>query len=114
MYHDFIWWNILKQRYPGSIHMLRYEDLASAPVKKTQEVYKFINRTLPEPVEHFLHHTMQGGKEGQRKDSNPFSTSRANSTATAHKWRKGWTKLEIDKLSKVCYDVIKAYGYDLK
>ena len=113
MHHDFAWWNILKERYPGSIPMLRYEDLARNPLEEAQEVYKFINRTFPKPVKHWLNSTMQSSAKGRKDAKKPFSTSRVNSTATAFKWKTGWSAHEIADLTEACQAVIEDYNYSL-
>ena len=107
MMHDYIWYHKLKQLYPGSVYMLKYENLAQYPLEEASDVYSFIQKDFPKAVSNWIMAKMQG------KNSGAFQTSRKNSTKTAFTWKSELETGQIRQLTQICRDVIRVYGYSL-
>ena len=83
---------------------VRYEALASDPIKIVNEVYGFINHSsVPERVSNWYKKSLQRADAPESS----FSTIRKNSVKTAFGWRGRLNPFLMDKIEKVCSELIK-------
>ena len=93
----------------SNVKLLRYEDLASNPVKVVTELYKFIGEPFTEDVlKYVLENTSLN-----LKDNCMYCTRRGNSTLTANKWRRTINAVFLRMVNHFCGKVYSTYGYKL-
>ena len=88
--------------------VLRYEDLALDPEKKTYKLFNFLGRQVPKQV---LQHIKRNTETSARKER-PYGVQR-DSRATAESWRHKLSWRQTLSVQSVCADVMKEAGYDL-
>ena len=89
-----------------NILYLRYEDLATAYRQTTKMIYSFINRSTPDDIINWF-----GNNTNNSRDGGIMGTSRANSTATAHKWRDSMPKETKHIVETICENVLHENGF---
>ncbi|KFV09849.1 Carbohydrate sulfotransferase 1, partial [Pterocles gutturalis] len=67
----------------GKYMLVRYEDLARNPMKKTEEIYDFLGIPMDSNVERWIQNNTRGDRSSSK---HKYGTVR-NSAATAEKWR---------------------------
>jgi len=108
----------LRSRFPGRIHLLRYEDLCVDPEPVTRGLLEFLDLPWSSGVEAFLKsHTTEEkvyvhkavNNMAQRRRSK-YGTAK-NSKATAIAWKKefGWTR--VKEVQEQCKDFMDVMGY---
>ncbi|XP_050406177.1 carbohydrate sulfotransferase 1 [Patella vulgata] len=93
--------------FPGRIKTVRYEDIAEAPIKATDEIYKFIGLNMTSSIRDYIWNITSAG----HPDNCVICTTRNSSIATAYKWRQ---KLKFDvvtMIDNVCSTVYNKLGY---
>lgn len=76
-YHDV---QVIMQKYPNRVKVVRYEDLTSSPKEVTKDIFNFANLPFTPAVEKYLQeHTTTND------ESDIFSTYR-DSTSTSYQW----------------------------
>ena len=108
MHEDYLTWTRLKEQYPDSIEMFKYENFTAQPRQVAEKVYEFINSPLPEELATWLSESMNS----KTATSSRYSTSRKNSTATASRWRKELSQKVIAGISSACQHVLFELGYE--
>ncbi|XP_043938515.1 carbohydrate sulfotransferase 1 [Protopterus annectens] len=91
----------------GKYMMVRYEDLARNPRKKTEEIYDFLGMSMDSNVEEWIQNNTRGGASEVR---DKFGTVR-DSAATAESWR---IKISFDIVlyaQRQCEQVLDLLGY---
>ncbi|XP_013382626.1 carbohydrate sulfotransferase 1 [Lingula anatina] len=101
----------LQSRFPGRIMTLRYEDLADNPIAYADKIYEFIGREMPANVREWLVNTTSGKIEGDVM-SDPYGTSRVNSSQTAHQWERTIQPSLGVEVDSYCGEVIQKLGYE--
>lgn len=98
----------LEEKYPDRFKTMTYEDIASDPVNRAVEMYKFINfpytQTDLDRIYKMTHSTGTGDEE-------MFTTSRKNSTETAWQWVKQANATVIKLIDRYCAKAYKMLGY---
>lgn len=89
---------------------IRYEDVSLYPMRKAREIYKFINRKMPEGLINWIKksQSVDRSKSGVRND--PYSTVR-DSNYTIMKWRLENNFHEISNVQKLCPKLMDLVGY---
>ncbi|KAL3853559.1 hypothetical protein ACJMK2_017094 [Sinanodonta woodiana] len=97
----------LQNIFPGRVTILRYEDLAENPVSIARKLYKFTGIPMRKTVEGYIKEKTSEGKE----KSCMLCTQKANSSATASKWRTkiDWRYMKL--IDHVCETFYEAAGY---
>ena len=96
----------LEHKYPGIFLETRYEDLADNPSKVLSDMYAHIGQEVPKNVYDSLI-----GVSKKDKEEHPFTTHRANSTATAHAWLKKLGAEDKALIDGECKDLYQLAGY---
>ncbi|XP_071479383.1 carbohydrate sulfotransferase 1-like [Diadema antillarum] len=91
----------------GRYFLLKYEDFAEAPLKVTEDVYKFVGMPLPDKVKSWVYSHTQVGKS----NTGTFDVQK-NSKATAKRWMSELRSLEIWQVEAACLDVMDRLGYE--
>ncbi|KAH0501471.1 Carbohydrate sulfotransferase 1 [Microtus ochrogaster] len=95
----------LKSKYM----LVRYEDLARNPMKKTEEIYEFLGIPLDGHVARWIQNNTRGDPTlGKHK----YGTVR-NSAATAEKWRFRLSYDIVAFAQNACQQVLAQLGYKM-
>ena len=100
----------LAARYPGSVTLVRYEDLSLMPEKITRRLLDFLDLPWTEAMSHYIDTHTSPKKLARRKDT--YGTAK-NSTATAFAWRQ---KLGLERTLEIqgeCRGPMERLGYRL-
>merc|ERR1712080_699266 len=111
----------LAARYPGSVTLVRYEDLSLMPEETTRHLLDFLDLPWTEAISAYIEtHTSQEKlrmvrnrvtkKLERRKDT--YGTAK-NSTATAFAWRTNLTFPNITAIQRACSGPMERLGYRL-
>jgi len=111
----------LETRYPGSVKLVRYEDLSMDPEDISRDMLDFLDLPFTEGIAEYIEtHTSKEKlrlvknkrtKKIQQK-KNPYGTAR-NSSATAFAWRDKLSFEKTRRIQKVCQDPMAKLGYKL-
>ncbi|XP_027693632.1 carbohydrate sulfotransferase 1 [Vombatus ursinus] len=91
----------------GKYMLVRYEDLARNPMKKTEEIYEFLGIPLDSHVERWIHNNTRGDRSSSK---HKYGTVR-NSAATAEKWRFRLSYDIVAFTQNACQQVLAQLGY---
>ncbi|XP_074128446.1 carbohydrate sulfotransferase 1 [Sminthopsis crassicaudata] len=91
----------------GKYMLVRYEDLARNPMKKTEEIYGFLGIPLDGHVERWIHNNTRGDRASSK---HKYGTLR-NSAATAEKWRFRLSYDIVAFTQNACQHVLAQLGY---
>jgi len=111
----------LESRYPGSVRLVRYEDLSMFPEETARSMLDFLDLPFTEGIAHYIEtHTSKEKlkvvknkktkKIERHKDT--YGTAR-NSTATAFAWRENLGFPETEKIQEACMVPMEKLGYKL-
>ena len=84
----------LLDAFPGSLYELNYEDFTHQPQRHVQEIYRFLDETIPASVENWLAKNTGGEVK--------------NSTAIAEKWKDKMKYIDVIKINEVCQNMYAA------
>jgi len=111
----------LETRYPGSVRLVRYEDLSMFPEDTSMDMLDFLDLPYTEGIAEYIEtHTSKNKfkvvknrktRKMERKN-NPYGTAR-NSSATAFAWRE---KLGLEKtktIQEACLEPMEKLGYKM-
>ena len=111
----------LETRYPGTIKMVRYEDLSIYPKDVVTDIMDFLDLPMIEELSKYIEtHTgaekpmIVRNKKTHKLEhrKNPYGTSR-NSAATAYAWREKLSFDQIRKIQDACKAPMNRLGYRL-
>ena len=111
----------LEARYPGSVRLVRYEDLSMFPENTSMAMLNFLDLPYTQGIADYIEtHTSKEKlkvvkntktkKMERRKDT--YGTAR-NSTATAFAWRENLGFQETKKIQEACQEPMEKLGYKL-
>ncbi|XP_067903028.1 carbohydrate sulfotransferase 1 [Heterodontus francisci] len=93
----------------GRYMLVRYEDLAREPQKKTEEIYRFLGLSMDGSVQRWiLNNTRGAGTSGNQK----YATVR-DSAATAEGWRFKLSYDMVELVQNICNLTLAQLGYKL-
>eukprot|EP00092_Neocalanus_flemingeri_P003538 GFUD01003795.1.p1 GENE.GFUD01003795.1~~GFUD01003795.1.p1 ORF type:complete len:511 (+),score=108.02 GFUD01003795.1:67-1599(+) len=111
----------LERKYPGTVSLVRYEDLSMEPEVEARKIMNFLNLPWTGAMASFIasHTSKEKLKKVRNKKTkkveskyDPYGTSR-NSTATAFAWREKLPFVRIDAIQSACSDPMDLLGYKL-
>ena len=111
----------LETRYPGTIKLVRYEDLSMYPHDVVADMMDFLDLPMIEELNNYIvtHTGAEKLKIVRNKKThkvehkkNPYGTSR-NSTATAYAWRDKLSFDHIEQIQDACSAPMSKLGYRL-
>ena len=111
----------LERRYPGTVKLVRYEDLSMYPEDVVTDMLDFLNLPMIEEIDKYIEthtnseklRTVRNKKTHKiEHKKNPYGTTK-NSTATAYAWRDSLTFDHIQQIQTACQDPMKRLGYQL-
>ncbi|NXL60175.1 CHST1 sulfotransferase, partial [Chordeiles acutipennis] len=91
----------------GKYMLVRYEDLARNPMKKTEEIYDFLGIPMDSNVERWIQNNTRGDRSSSK---HKYGTVR-NSAATAEKWRFRLSYEIVAFTQHACHQVLAQLGY---
>ncbi|XP_067907259.1 carbohydrate sulfotransferase 1-like [Heterodontus francisci] len=94
----------------GKYMLVRYEELARNPIKKTAEIYHFIGLDVDARVKKWI---LQNTKGATGTTRNYKYTTTRNSTATAESWRLNLSFQIVQTVQHLCKDTLSQLGYRL-
>ncbi|XP_064169083.1 carbohydrate sulfotransferase 1-like [Anguilla rostrata] len=92
----------------GKYMLVRYEDLARNPLRKTKEIYEFLGMSMDQNVVKWIQTNTRGSKELSAKHK--YGTVR-DSAANAESWRLKLSFEMVDYTQNVCQQVLRQLGY---
>ena len=98
----------VEKQNPGCCLQIKYEDLASNPLKVGEKLLQF---TGMEVTKDYLS-TWISKHTSAKRDNGNYATERKNSTYTAVKWKLQLSRKLISYADQVCADVYSEIGYD--
>ncbi|CAH1243404.1 CHST3 [Branchiostoma lanceolatum] len=90
----------------GHYALIRYEDVAMAPVAMTERLYNFIGTEGDDAVFDWL----EKNTNAKKPSKNVFSRRR-NSRDTVDAWRPKLRLSAVLKIQNICRDALKMFGY---
>ena len=111
----------LETRYPGSVKLVRYEDLSLYPETTTLDMLNFLDLPFTEEISTYIDtHTtreklrvIKNKKTHQlQRKKNPYGTAK-NSSATAFAWREKLSFSKTMNIQESCHIPMKKLGYQL-
>ena len=111
----------LETRFPGTIKLVRYEDLSMFTEDVTIDLLDFLDLPFTEQISAYIDsHTNSDKKKIVRNKkthklehkNNPYGTTK-NSTATAFAWREKLSFENIRKIQSACKEPMAKLGYKL-
>jgi len=108
-------------RYPGRVHLVRYEDLSMEPYDVVDELLDFLQLPASGDVDAYVHtHTKRPraarvyDRDAQKivAKSNPYGFYR-DSAATAFAWRNKMDSNYVQRLQGLCAEPMKRLGYTI-
>ncbi|TRY63959.1 hypothetical protein TCAL_08236 [Tigriopus californicus] len=118
---DITWAYTLRDRYPGRIYLVRYEDLSLNPYERVKNILQFLELPQNSGVNNFIKtHTetdqnptvSQNTKQGTGIFVDPSGTYR-NSKTTAFAWRHQMDLEKIHRIQEMCAIPMEKGGYKL-
>ena len=110
----------LSEKFPGRVHLVRYEDLATEPYQVVDELLTFLELPMKHPIETFIEtHTKMTRAEKMaeakkkayaQKFKRPHSTYR-DSKSTAFAWRSKMDWTYIKHIQEQCKEPMDILGY---
>ncbi|XP_078077256.1 carbohydrate sulfotransferase 1 [Mustelus asterias] len=94
----------------GKYMLVRYEELAREPIKKTAEIYHFIGLDMDSQVKKWILQNTRGTNGAMRNYK--YTTTR-NSTATAESWRLNLSFQIVQTVQHLCNGTLFQLGYQL-
>ncbi|XP_043564783.1 carbohydrate sulfotransferase 1-like [Chiloscyllium plagiosum] len=94
----------------GKYMLVRYEELAREPFKKTAEIYHFIGLDVDSQVKRWILHNTRATSGSTRNYK--YTTTR-NSSATAENWRLNLSFQIVQTVQQLCNDTLNQLGYQL-
>ena len=100
----------LEQKYPGQLMQIRYEDLATNPIKSAETMYQHISLTLPKQVTSWIEQSTHA-----YKDNGVMGTNRENSTKVAYDWQYTLTEEQKQTVLNIpkCVQFLNKSKYDI-
>ena len=107
-------------RYPGRVHLIRYEDLSKETFEVIDELFDFLNLPSSSLIDHYIEtHTNSvrlvksyDKKSHRTKEHvNPYGKYR-DSKVTAVAWRKKMDMSYIQRIQGLCSSPMRALGYN--
>ena len=111
----------METRFPGTIKLVRYEDLSMFTEDVTIDLLDFLDLPFTEEISAYIDsHTNSDKKKIVRNKkthklehkNNPYGTTK-NSTATAFAWREKLSFENIRKIQSACKEPMAKLGYKL-
>ena len=109
----------LEMSYPGTVMLVRYEDLSLVPEETARRMMKFLGLPWKKAIsDYIVTHTARDkvkivrNKKTRKieKQHDPYDTRR-NSTATAFAWRSQLGFARTSAIQEVCREPMKQLGY---
>ncbi|XP_029438074.1 carbohydrate sulfotransferase 1 [Rhinatrema bivittatum] len=91
----------------GKYMLVRYEDLARNPMKKTEEIYSFLGISMDSSIERWIENNTRADNTSVK---HKYGTLR-NSAATAENWRLTLSYDIVEFIQNTCQEVLAQLGY---
>eukprot|EP00092_Neocalanus_flemingeri_P025067 GFUD01027183.1.p1 GENE.GFUD01027183.1~~GFUD01027183.1.p1 ORF type:complete len:525 (+),score=91.97 GFUD01027183.1:151-1725(+) len=111
----------LETRYPGSVRLVRYEDLSMYPEDTSMDMLDFLDLPYTDGIAEYIEtHTSKEkmkivkNKKTRKMEQkkNPYGTAR-NSSATAFAWRDKLGFQKTREIQEACLEPMEKLGYKL-
>lgn len=103
---------LLKQNFPNSYKLLRYEDLSRNPKVVAEEVFRFLEIPINDAVVQFIDDNTDETTSSTRRVQTVQGTYRKNSTATAMAWQTMMTREAVTIVEKECGMLMNLLRYE--
>ena len=107
---DMLWsidrWSL---KYGTRVHLIRYEDLASDAVQKSEELFSGIGITFPNEVRRWI---KLNTNSKQSKKLDPYRVERRNASLSLNAWRLSITNEDLRQVQDNCIAVMSIMRYN--
>ncbi len=103
MLRDVVEFRKLQHKYPGLIHLVRYEDFVTNPISKSVEIYRHLGDTPPPQWARLVENQMHA------EEKKKYYVVDANKTAT--RWMREIPENDLREMDDLCGEVLDALGY---
>ena len=111
----------LETRYPGSVRLVRYEDLSMFPEKTSRKMFSFLDLPFTKDISLSIkNHTsteklmvVKHKKTKKLEEQKDIYGTARNSSATAFAWRENLSFPEMKKIQEACKEPMEKLGYKL-
>ncbi|XP_058565717.1 carbohydrate sulfotransferase 6 [Neofelis nebulosa] len=93
----------------GRYRLVRFEDLARAPLPEIRELYDFAGLSLTPQLEAWIHNSTHGSGPGARREA--FKTSSRNALNVSQAWRHALPFAKIRRVQELCAGALRLLGY---
>ncbi|XP_042776207.1 carbohydrate sulfotransferase 5 isoform X1 [Panthera tigris] len=93
----------------GRYRLVRFEDLARAPLPEIRELYDFAGLSLTPQLEAWIHNSTHGSGPGARREA--FKTSSRNALNVSQAWRHALPFAKIRRVQELCAGALQLLGY---
>ena len=108
-------------RYPGRVHLIRYEDLSNETFNVIDELFHFLHLPPSTLIDHYIETHINSVRLVKKYDKESLGLLKAevdpmgrhrNSNLTAMAWRKKMDMSYIERIQKLCSSPMRALGYN--
>ena len=115
MYYDAKVVQELSVKFPGRVHLLRYEDLTMTPATELQRIYDAIGETLPETVlKAFKSEDSEERFTTFQEKQGSFNTNRENPREVAVAWKEDLDEQVLGLVTHQCKEFLEMMRYDVE
>ena len=108
-------------RYPGRVHLIRYEDLSNETFNVIDELFHFLHLPPSTLIDHYIETHINSVRLVKKYDKESLGLLKAevdpmgrhrNSNLTAMAWRKKMDMSYIKRIQKLCASPMRGLGYN--
>ena len=96
-------------RFGTRVQLVRYEDLASDAVQKSEELFKNIGMSFPSDVRNWI---KLNTNSHQKSELDPYRVDRRNATLSLHAWRLSISNDDLVEVQDKCLSVMSIMRYN--
>ncbi|XP_040109438.1 carbohydrate sulfotransferase 6 isoform X1 [Oryx dammah] len=93
----------------GRYRLVRFEDLARAPLPEIRELYAFTGLSLTPQLEAWIHNITHGAGPGARREA--FKTTSRDALNVSQAWRHALPFAKIRRVQELCAGALQLLGY---
>lgn len=93
----------------GRYHLVRFEDLARAPLPEIRALYAFTGLSLTPQLEAWIYNITHGSGAGARREA--FKTTSRDALNVSQAWRHALPFTKIRRVQELCASALQLLGY---
>ncbi|CAL1592423.1 unnamed protein product [Knipowitschia caucasica] len=93
----------------GRYKLVRYEDLARAPLEEITSIYDFVGLEMSGALEEWIYKVTHGKGKGTRKEA--FEVTSRNAVDVSQAWRTKLPHAKVRRVQDLCRSAMSMLGY---